>query len=164
MQLVEQHVISKSDPRYAIIDQATFASKNLYNAANYEIRQAFIHQGIYLCYEEMHARMKTHPAYQALPRKVSQQVLRLLHKNWISFFKALEAWKVDPSQFLGRPALPKYKDKQQGRNILIYTIQAISKTALKQGYIIPSGLAIRIETMAFMWRKWSIAVRLPRLL
>ncbi|MFL5588966.1 MAG: RNA-guided endonuclease InsQ/TnpB family protein [Ktedonobacteraceae bacterium] len=146
MQLVEQHVISKSDPRYAIIDQTTFASKNLYNAANYEIRQAFIHQGIYLCYEEMHARMKTHPAYQALPRKVSQQVLRLLPKNWISFFKALEAWKVDPFQFLGRPALPKYKDKQQGRNILIYTIQAISKTALKQGYIIPSGLAIRIET------------------
>ena len=146
MQLVEQHVIGKTDPRYQVIDQAAFASKNLYNAANYVIRQSFIHEGVYLCYEEMHARMKSHEAYKALPAKVSQQVLRLLHKNWVSCFKAIEAWKADPSKFLGRPKLPKYKEKQQGRNLLVYTIQAISKTALKQGYIVPSGLAVHIET------------------
>jgi hypothetical protein len=29
MQLVEQHVIKRSDPRYAAIDRAAFASKNL---------------------------------------------------------------------------------------------------------------------------------------
>jgi uncharacterized phage-like protein YoqJ len=40
MQLVEQHVIDKSDSRYAVIDEAAFKSKNLYNAALYEIRQA----------------------------------------------------------------------------------------------------------------------------
>jgi hypothetical protein len=53
MQLVEQHVIHKSDPRYTIIDGAAFASKNLYNAALYEIRQAFIHEGRYLSYRQM---------------------------------------------------------------------------------------------------------------
>ena len=42
MQLTEQHVIDRSDPRYAVIDAAAFASKNLYNAALYEMRQAFI--------------------------------------------------------------------------------------------------------------------------
>ncbi len=36
MQLVEQHVIDKNDPRYAIIDAAAFAAKNLYNLALYE--------------------------------------------------------------------------------------------------------------------------------
>jgi putative transposase len=146
MQLVEQHVIKRTDPRYQVIDEAAFASKNLYNAANYVIRQAFIHEGVYLCYEEMHTRMKSHEAYKALPRKVSQQVLRLLHKNWVSCFKAIEAWKADPSQFLGRPCLPKYKDKQHGRNLLVYTIQAMSKPALARGKIIPSGLPIVIET------------------
>jgi hypothetical protein len=30
MQLVEQHVIDRGDPRYAVIDAAAFASKNLY--------------------------------------------------------------------------------------------------------------------------------------
>ena len=46
MQLVEQHVIRKADPRYATIDQAAFASK-AYNAANYIVRQSFIHEGVY---------------------------------------------------------------------------------------------------------------------
>jgi putative transposase len=38
MQLVEQHIISKSDPRFAVIDAATFKSKNLYNAAFHKIK------------------------------------------------------------------------------------------------------------------------------
>ncbi len=40
MQPVEQHIINERDPRYAVIDAAAFASKNLYNTANYELRQA----------------------------------------------------------------------------------------------------------------------------
>ncbi len=146
MQLVEQHVIRKNDLRYEAIDQAAFASKNLYNAANYEIWQTFIFQGVYLNYNKMYQRMKDHPAYKALPAKVSQQVLRTLDKNWHSFFKAIAEWREHPEKFLGRPSLPKYKEKQQGRNLLIYTIQAISKPALRQGFIQPSGLPIQIKT------------------
>jgi putative transposase len=146
MQLVEHHVIRCTDSRYQSIDDASFASKNLYNAANYELRQAFIHEGIYLRYEEIYARMKSHEAYKALPRKVSQQVLRLLDKNWQSFFKAIEGWGKDPAKFLGRPKLPRYKDKQKGRNVLIYTIQALSAKGLKRGFIQPSGLPIEMKT------------------
>lgn len=146
MQLVEQHVIHKGDVRFDAIDQATFASKNLYNAANYEIRQAFIFQSTYLNYTQMHQRMKTHPAYQALPRKVSQQVLRTLDQNWQNFFKAIAEWGEHPEKFSGHPSLPKYKHKTDGRNLLIYTFQAISKAVLRQGYIQPSGLPIRIKT------------------
>ena len=85
MQLVEQHVIRKNDPRYQLIDDAAFASKNLYNAALYELRQSYIHHGIYLPYHEMDKRMQPHEAYKALPAKVSQQVLRQLAQEWESF-------------------------------------------------------------------------------
>jgi putative transposase len=146
MQLVEQHVIRKNDPRYEAIDRAAFASKNLYNAANYLVRQAFIFQGTYLGYAEIFHLLKGHDAYQALPRKVSNDVLRLLDKNWKSFFKAIKAWKAHPEQFLGRPKLPGYKDKIEGRNILIYDIQALSKTALRKGIIAPSQLGITVQT------------------
>jgi len=146
MQLVEQHVITRADRRFAAIDRAAFASKNLYNAANYELRQAFIFEGVYLSYPEMHQRMKDHEAYQALPAKVAQQVLRVLDKNWHSFFAALEAWRGDPSKFLGRPRLPRYKDKQQGRNLLIYTIQTLSLPALRSHMICPSMLGITVQT------------------
>ncbi len=147
MKLVEQHVINKDDPRYGVIDEAAFKSKNLYNAANYEIRQAFIHEGKYPNYNEMNRRMKQHEAYQALPQKVSQQVLMLLDKNWRKgFFEALKAYEENPSKFTGRPRIPKYKHKTEGRNILIYTIQAISKKGLKHGLVQPSMLPISVKT------------------
>ena len=91
MQLVEQHVISRGDPRYAVIDAAAFASENLYNASLYEMRQAYIFRDERLTYEEMDKRMKRHEAYRALPAKVSQQVLRLLEKNWIAYFAARDS-------------------------------------------------------------------------
>lgn len=148
MKLTEQHVINKSDPRFAVIDAAAFASKNLYNAALYEMRQAFIHQGVYLSYEEMDKRMQSHEAYKALPAKVSQQVLRQLADAWKAFREAKAAYEEDPSKFLGRPCLPKYKHKTEGRNMLVYTIQAISrgKYSLKRGIIKPSKLPISVKT------------------
>ena len=146
MQLVEQHVIDRKDPRYSVIDEAAFKSKNLYNAALYEVRQAFIHEGKYLNYNEMDRRMQSHKAYKALPAKVSQQVLVLLDKNWIAFFEARAAYEEDPSKFTGRPRLPKYKHKTEGRNILVYTVQAVSKRGLKKGLIQPSMLPIEVQT------------------
>jgi putative transposase len=90
--------------------------------------------------------MKDHEAYKALPAKVAQWVLRLLDKNWQSFFAALAAWQEDPATFLGRPKLPGYKDKQQGRNLLVYTTQALSIPALRAGLIRPPKLHITVET------------------
>src|SRR6266851_3183157 len=108
MQLAEQHIIDKHDPRYATIDEA----------------------------------------YTALPAKVSQQILMVLDKNWTSFKEGLKAYEESPSKFTGRPKLPKYKHKTEGRNILIYTIQAISqsKNGLKRGLIQPSMLPVSIKT------------------
>src|SRR5262245_38807110 len=146
MPLVERHVIRRADSRFAAIDRRAFASKHLADAANYVVRQSFIHQGVYLNYHEMHRRMKGHEAYQALPAKVAQWALRLLDKNWQSYFAACAAWQEDPAKFLGRPKLPGYKDKQRGRNLLIYTVQALSVPARSAGVIAPSMLGISVRT------------------
>ena len=115
-----------------------------------EVRQSYIHQGKYLNYNEVQKRLQSHEAYKALPAKVSQQVLMQLHHDWESFFKARDAYVLDPSKFLGRPKLPKYKHKTEGRNLLIYTLQAIyggqSKKGIAQGIIKPSRLAIEVKT------------------
>jgi putative transposase len=148
MQLVEKHIIQRTDPSYAIIDAACFASKNLYNVALYEIRQAFIQHGEYLNYSVMDKRMQNHEAYKALPAKVAQQVLILLERNWKSFFEANAAYKQDPSRFRRRPQLPKYKHKTEGRNVLVYTMQAVSrgKRTLQRRIIQPSGLPMQVKT------------------
>ena len=146
MQLVEQHIIDRNDPRYGAIDRAAFLSKNLYNAANYQIRQSFINNGKYISYGKMDKLMQPSTDYCALPRKVSQWVLRQLHQDWKSFFEATKAYKKNPSAFHGRPKLPNYKHKTTGRNILTYTDQAISRKAFKEGVIRPSQLNVEVKT------------------
>ena len=147
MHLVEQHIISKNDPNYEAIDQAAFASKNLWNAANYVVRQSFIHEGIYLDNVKVFHHIKSHEAYQALPRKVSNQVLIQLHKAWVDFFEAMAQWREHPEKFLGRPQLPKYKPKTGGRNLLVYEKGAISKKALQRGLLSLTTLGELVKTL-----------------
>ena len=146
MQLTERHIIKSTEHRFAEIDELAFKSKNLYNAANYVIRQHFIYGWGYVGYNEMNRLMKSCEAYKAMPAKVSQQILMVLDKNWKSFFEAVKAYKKDDSKFTDCPKLPKYKDKTKGRNILVYTIQAISSKQLKKGIIKLSGTDLSLKT------------------
>jgi len=162
MQLVEQHLVSKRDPRYAAIDAAAFASKNLYNQTTYQIRQAFIHEGKYLPYAEIFHRMKHLECYQALPRKVSNSIVILIDTNWRSFRKGLKAYYEHPEKFTGKPKIPGYKHKERGRNILIYDKQALGKRAFtKTGKLVPSGLTIEIETQ-LAWEALDQVRIIPR--
>ena len=148
MQQVERHKIKPSHQFWHQIDRLCFLSKNLYNYANYKIRQSFIFDKVYLGYNQLYHLVKGTPDYQALPAKVSQQVLRTLDKNWKSFFEASKSYKIAPDKFTGRPKLPSYKHKTKGRNLLTYTIQAISKTWLRLGIVKLSGTDISVKIRA----------------
>jgi putative transposase len=146
MLLAERHIIKRGHRFWAEIDNLSWQSKNLYNSANYIIRQNWLYGHGYLSYNQMASVLKETEAYLAMPAKVSQQVLRGLDRNWKSFFQALSEFKNHPDRFLGRPKIPKYKDKKKGRNLLVYTIQAISQVARRKGFIKLSGTAIEFPT------------------
>lgn len=74
--------------------------------------------------------LKQEAVYKELPAQTSQQILRLLDKNWKSFFQAMKEWSKN-NKYLGKPKLPKYK-KKNGRNIVIFTNQ---QCKMKDGYI-----------------------------
>lgn len=159
MRLVERHIVTKNHPYFEEMDAISFLSKNLYNRANYIIRQEFIEtskqkelglvkNAKWIRYNELQKMLQNSKDvdYYALPTKVSQKVLQNLDKNWQSFFVSIKDWKKFPSKYTGQPSLPKYKDKVNGRNLLIYTIQAISKPKLKQGIVQLSGTKISVQT------------------
>ncbi len=73
-------------------------------------------------------------------------VLMQLHQSWTGFFGAIKVWGSNPGLFTGRPSLPGYKHKSDGRNVLIYNNQAFSKKSLREGFIRPSGLGITVQT------------------
>ena len=115
---VEQHNVTKSNPAWKVIDEYCFKSKNLYNYANYIIRQEFINNNRWIHYNELFKLCKNGDDYKSLTSNIGQQTLRLLDKNWKSFFAAIKDWSKNPSKYLGRPKLPKYKDKEHGRTFL----------------------------------------------
>jgi putative transposase len=106
MKQVEQHVIEKRHPQFRAIDEMALASKNLWNLANYHVRQAFLFEHTYLDNTAIFHRIKHTDAYKALPAKVANQVLVQVHEAWKAFFEAMEVYRAHPERFRGRPGLP----------------------------------------------------------
>jgi putative transposase len=148
IQLVEKHIIRREDDRFALLDKAAFAAKNIYNAANYQLRQAFFFEKRRLSYNQQEKGFKKHHLLpdQQLPTKIVQQVLMQLHRDWDSYAAAASEYQTNPRKFRKPPRLPRYKDKATGRAIVVFTDQAISAAALKKGEIVLSGLNVSIKT------------------
>lgn len=111
VQRCEQIIIKKDHPKFKIIDEMCFNSKNLYNEANYVIRQKFIESGEYITYKDMNCEFKTHENYKLTFSQPANCTLRLLDKNWKSYFASIKDWKEHPNKYLGMPKLPKYLPK-----------------------------------------------------
>jgi putative transposase len=115
---VEQHVIKKSNPIYKTVDEYCFKSKNVYNYANYIIRQEFIKSGKWIRANDLDKMCQSSDCYKELGSQAAQKIIQLLDKNWKAFFCSIKDWSKNPNKYLGRPRLPKYKEKE-GRMILI---------------------------------------------
>lgn len=99
-------------------------SKNLYNTALFIQRQAYFDSRYYKNYNELdrEARLKTsamYKYYHILPQQVAQQTLKVLDKNWKSFFKSNSEYKKQPNKFTGKPHPPKYLESDSYFNLYI---------------------------------------------
>lgn len=136
MRLVERRVIKKSHQAWKQIDEMSFATKNLYNAANFNCRQSYFHgkEKLVPSYESLYHLMKGSPQYAALPAKIAQQTLRLVTQNWTAYFAALDKYRIAPYEFTGVPKPPKYLPRD-GRHPITFTDQATSKPSRELGLI-----------------------------
>lgn len=124
---VERHSIKSSNPYYSIIMGFCRKSKDLYNHANYLVRQRFMKEGLWLRHSELDRILKSdtdYPDYRDMPTAQSaQQTLRMLDAAWASFFKSIKDWKRHKEKYPGRPKLPKYL-KKDGHYALVVTNQS----------------------------------------
>jgi len=130
----EKHIITKQNKNWKEIDHLCFLSKNLFNASLYTIKQTKESTGKFIRYNDLEKqfRISKQNDYTALSPNSSQQILMLMDKNLISFFKLLSKWKQNKNSLSGCPKFPKYKDKTKGRNIVIFTT---NQAKLKNGFI-----------------------------
>ena len=153
MNLVEIHIIDKSHSFYDECEKVCFNAKNVYNMALYNFRQNYFEykdnkEKRFLDFKDNYHLIKNvqKKDYESLPRKCSNQVIKLFYQNVNSFFKAIKAYEKNPSKFNGRPKLPKYKDSLNGRIVNYYEKGSISMKELDKGYIKLSGTNILIKT------------------
>ena len=131
LQRVERHIFVKD----AKFDELTFLSKNLYNYANYCVRQSFFKTSKMPSEYDLTGKFakRNQPDYKAMPSAQSaQQVVKLLFKNWKSFFKATKEYNKNPQKFKKAPKPPQYKDSKKGRNVIVFTAQ---NAKLKDGFV-----------------------------
>ena len=122
IQLTQQISISNKDNKFAQLDELCFLSKNLYNVALYHIRQYYKETGKYLSYGKLAKTLSdsNNLDYRAMPYAQSaQQVLRQVDSQYKAFYASIKSKKMQGKKV----RLPKYKDKEKGRNIFVYTNQ-----------------------------------------
>lgn len=100
VQRVEQHNIRPNSDFHKFIDEYCFKSKNLYNYANYIIRQEFIENGRWIRYNELFQLTKDSDAYKEIGSNTGQGTLRILDKVWKSFFASIKDWSKYPNKYL----------------------------------------------------------------
>ena len=122
IQLTQQIVVSNKSNKFAQLDELCFLSKNLYNVALYHIRQYYKETSKYLSYNKLTKILSdsNNIDYRAIPYAQSaQQVLRQVDKQYKAFYVSIKSKKMQGKKI----RLPKYKDKENGRNIFVYTNQ-----------------------------------------
>lgn len=127
LQLVERIQLRPSKD----LSRLCHLAKNLYNEANFHVRQFFFNLEELINYYDLQVILKKAECYKALPAQTSQQILELVAKNWKAYFAALREYKANPGKFWGRPRPPKYKPRD-GESIAIFTNQ---NTRVKDGQV-----------------------------
>ncbi len=76
-----------------LVTTRLFCRKICLTRANYYYRQYFFTNQKKLNFNELDHKVSKSYDYQALPTKVSKQIIRRLDSAWSSYFAALKAWQ-----------------------------------------------------------------------
>lgn len=106
MKLAEQHIIHDDRFREGCIN-----AKNLYNQVLYYCRQSIFGKIQFFKEYEISSLFCEFDEdnFRSLPSGTSQQIIKSVFKSVISWRLAVKEYAKNPSKFLGRPRLPKYK-------------------------------------------------------
>lgn len=90
MKTIKQHIKNLSSTEFEELSKMTYSSRKLYNSALYLVNNHFKETEHYLGYNELYHQIKTNEHYKVLNSKIAQQILRLVDKDFKSFFTLLQ--------------------------------------------------------------------------
>ena len=119
MMRTESIIVKPTNPQYQRLLEFCHLAKNLYNASLYDVRQHYFETKKHKTWQTQRVEFvrNDNPDYRALPAKISGGVLKIVSKNYSSFFALRKK---------GLPArIPKYL-KKDGVTTLPIPISTLS--------------------------------------
>ncbi|MCT4507308.1 MAG: transposase [Tepidibacter sp.] len=133
----KQQLKNLSADEYKVIKELCFLSKNIYNVALYNVRQYFFTEKKYLSYESNYKLCKDNENYALLNSNSAQQTMKVVDRNFKSFFALIELAKKGSYQY-SDIKLPKYLKRDSFFNLIF------AEFSLKDGYFtIPMSTSFR---------------------
>ena len=139
MRLVQKHIITQNNEHYKDLMEMMHRSKNLYNAALFNVRQYYFKSKndttVKYKYLNYYANWRSlsstqNPDFNALPCHIAQPVIRQVDNNFSSFFALLK--KKSKGMYTLPVQMPKYL-KTDGVNQIV--IDTWAKKKLQEGYL-----------------------------
>jgi len=124
---------------YIALKELCKLSKNLYNSTLYAIRQYYFTEKKYLRYESAYHICKENENYQLLNTDIAQQTMKVVDRNFKSFFALISKAKEGNYKF-SDIRLPHYLPKDG------YFMLIIPRFKVKDGYFtVPMSIAFKKE-------------------
>jgi len=130
MVLTQKNRLKLSSKKLEIVKQLAYYSARLYNVGLYSVRQYYFNNNAYLPYAKNYHECKANENYKLLLSDTSQQILRIVDRNFKSFFGLLKL--KSQGKYTEKIRLPHYKRQNELMNI---TIQGRS-ARIRRGYVI----------------------------
>lgn len=151
---------------FEVVDRYCFYSKNVYNEANYILRQEFVKNNRILGAYDIQKLMQNMDCYKECGSQAAQKTIQMLDKAWKSFLVSIKDYSKNPIKYLGKSKIPKYL-KKNGRQVFSlkniqctlkdglfrisfkpfkgYTVRTHAKGRLIQCRFVPKGLYYVME-------------------
>lgn len=128
---VQSNVIrGLSKEHYDLLREMCRYSNNLYNVALYNIRQHYFNTKQFLTYESNYHKCKTNENYSLLQAGISQQIMKVVDRNFKSFFNLIKKCKLGDYKYYD-VNIPHYRHKGEMFNLIMSTNAFI----IKDGYL-----------------------------
>ena len=123
MKCLKQHIRNLSKSQFNELKLMCKHSNSLYNCGLYITNKYFEETNSYIGYNKLYHELKDNIHYKFIPAKIGQQIIRLIDKNYMSFFSLLKQKKN--GNYNDKISKPKYK-KKDSEFILILPSDQIS--------------------------------------
>ena len=130
MILTQKNRLKLSSKKLEIVKQLSYYSARLYNVGLYSVKQYYFNNNAYLNYAKNYHECKANENYKLLLSDTSQQILRIVDRNFKSFFALLKL--KTQGKYTEKVRIPHYKKQDELMNI---TIQGRS-ARIRKGYVI----------------------------